>query len=436
MNLLLVHPHTAGDVLRTTPALAALRRLYPEARIGFAVEDRFADVIAGCPGLDEVIPIPAAVSVALRTLPADASLPPEAEALRERLRAFRPDRVYNPSASREAAWVARLAGCETVGYVIDGAGVAFHHPEPGRAEEILHRRDRVNRIRFYLDLVGAPADAPDVPTVVVTEEARAEAARLLGEDRRPLCAIQPGAGNESEVWAVKRTPAEELCLLASDLERDGFRIVTVGSAAERERAEIVAAMCRDALNLAGATSWPVLAAVLARADLYVGHDSGPSHLSTALGRPSVVIFLGSSPILNAPLGGPSLLVQADDPVLLLCRGTEEEARRAFSLALDRTRAPVLREAARAILLLAAGAEADSAGLLEAARAVARVRRAGLCVWRDGRLERPVLRCDLRSLAAGAARGEGDPVAGRVVTYIHEVLSRYERAEVGYRDPTG
>jgi ADP-heptose:LPS heptosyltransferase len=422
MNILVIHPRTAGDVLRTTPAVAALRRRRPEARIGFAVAEAFADVLRGNPEIDEVIGV--------------------GEAGPGTLRAFGADLVYNVAASEEAAAWAGAAGGKVIGYVLEDGRLSLRHPDPAEADGILRRRDRVNRIRFYLDLVGAPDGAPDVPTVVVGPEARGEAARLLGADPRPVCVIQPGAGDESAVWAVKRLPVEEVSLLAEALERDGFRIVTVGSRPERERAEIVAAMCRGALDLTGLTSWPALAAVLERADLYIGHDSGPSHLACALGRPSLVVFLGSSPVLNAPLGGPSLVVQSASETLLLCRGAEEEALRAFAEALDRTRAPVLRDAAQAVLLLAAGAEADPAAFVETARLLARVGRAGMRVWRDGRLDRPALRSDLRSLADAAARGHGrldgggNPAAERVVVYLHEVLSRYERAEVGYRDTAG
>lgn len=434
MRLLVVHPRTAGDVLRTTPAVAALRRRSPDARIAFAVEDRFADVLAGNPDIDETIAVPYEVVRHLETAAlsaGDPALPPELHAAfaeaRDRLRGFGADRAYNVAMSREGAWLARLSGAETVGFAFDAAGeIRFVGETPEHAERAMHRRDQVNRIRFYLLAVGAEEGDDALPRAVVSPAAREEAARLLAGDDRPVCAVQPGAGSEAEVWAIKRTPPEELSQLAARIEADGLRIVLVGSAAERERADIVAASCRSATNLAGRTSWGLLAALLERAALYVGHDSGPTHLACALGRPALAVFFGTSPVLNAAVGAPSLAVQADLRELFLCRGGIE----AYAEALRRTRAPVLYEAVRALDLLAGGAETSPEGLRDLCRRLARVRRAGLAAWRDGRIGFPVLEPDLAALAA-AGRGVASP-AGAAAVYLGEVSRLIEKSEVGFR----
>src|SRR5262245_1741684 len=55
MNILLVRLRLIGDVVFTTPAIRAIRRQYPEARIAYVVEEEAAPVVRGNPHLDEVI---------------------------------------------------------------------------------------------------------------------------------------------------------------------------------------------------------------------------------------------------------------------------------------------------------------------------------------------------------------------------------------------
>ena len=59
MNILLVRLRLIGDVVFTTPAIRALRRHYPDARIAYIVEEEAAAVVRGNPHLDEVIVVPA-----------------------------------------------------------------------------------------------------------------------------------------------------------------------------------------------------------------------------------------------------------------------------------------------------------------------------------------------------------------------------------------
>lgn len=129
-----------------------------------------------------------------------------------------------------------------------------------------------------------PAPAPAAPWP--------EAARTLGldPDSRPVV-LAPGAG-----WAGKRSPPDRLAALARGLPGP---VVVVGSTGERPLLEQVAPP--GAVVLAGA---PLLAvsALCARARLFVGHDSGPTHLAAAAGASVVALFSSSNPHRARPLG--------------------------------------------------------------------------------------------------------------------------------------
>lgn len=109
---------------------------------------------------------------------------------------------------------------------------------------------------------------------------------------------------------TKRWPEAYFATVARAIAaRHGWVPVFVGSAAAREvaAAERLAARC-GGVALAGRTDLPTLVAVLARARLFVGNDSGPMHVAAAVGAPTVGIFGSTSPAWTAPRGDRALAV--------------------------------------------------------------------------------------------------------------------------------
>lgn len=129
-------------------------------------------------------------------------------------------------------------------------------------------------------------DPPGIVTRVVLKPERtrdALAAVGLQDGARILC-LGPGAGTPRRRW-----PAERFAELARALRPDFDRVVVLGSPAE-------AALCDALAAQAGAASLTgrplcLVAALLARSHLYVGNDSGLSHLAAAQGCPAVSIGL-------------------------------------------------------------------------------------------------------------------------------------------------
>jgi heptosyltransferase III len=139
-----------------------------------------------------------------------------------------------------------------------------------------------------------PADAGPAERTVVD--------RLLagaGVGDAPLVVLQPGAGSPLKAWPVERL-ATVGAALAQDL---GARVVVSGSAAERALAhQVCEALPDGAINLAGALQWTELEALLARAQVVVGVDSGPLHLAVAASTPSVALFGPADPAQFGPWG--------------------------------------------------------------------------------------------------------------------------------------
>jgi heptosyltransferase II len=120
--------------------------------------------------------------------------------------------------------------------------------------------------------------------------------------------LHPGALNmEAKRWLPERWAA-----VADSLQsHGGRRVVLVGSPAEAGlAAEVECRMATPVVNLAGGTTLEELVALLGRARLFMGGDSGPLHLASALGVPSVSVYGPTDPTFTGPLHPAARVVRA------------------------------------------------------------------------------------------------------------------------------
>jgi ADP-heptose:LPS heptosyltransferase len=117
--------------------------------------------------------------------------------------------------------------------------------------------------------------------------------------RQPIVVVHPGSGNLAKRW-----PLENFATLIETLEGQlGVRTVVVTGYAETDLMARLRSLLRVA-SLLAAESWPLIptAALIAQATVFVGHDSGLTHLAAALQRPTVAIFGPTDPEIWAPRG--------------------------------------------------------------------------------------------------------------------------------------
>lgn len=106
--------------------------------------------------------------------------------------------------------------------------------------------------------------------------------------RAPVIAVSIGTKNQSNDWEMPNWTQLFEQLRAS---LSGWRLVLIGAAEEAERSDtLLEAWGGKGLNLCGKLTPRVSAAVLKRARVFVGHDSGPIHLAASVGTPCVGIF--------------------------------------------------------------------------------------------------------------------------------------------------
>ena len=144
-----------------------------------------------------------------------------------------------------------------------------------------------------LPAIGVPAAGIAVPILAPSEEDQGRAAALAADLPPGFLAIHPGSGSPAKNWPAARFAA----LVRS---RGAARWLLVRGPADDAAAAGLEAMpgARAARDL----PLRVLAALLARADAYVGNDSGVTHLAAASGAPTIALFGPTDPRLWAPVG--------------------------------------------------------------------------------------------------------------------------------------
>jgi heptosyltransferase-2 len=154
------------------------------------------------------------------------------------------------------------------------------------------------------------------PRVVLHPSDRQSAAALwagVATDASPWIAIHPGSGGKTKCW-----PPEHWAALSEAVRRlpGEPSILWVGGEADLPVLEALRPLRRPQDRLAWNLPLPQLGAVLERAQLFLGHDSGISHLAAAVGTPCLLLFGPTDPAVWAPPGMHARVLQAEGLGLL------------------------------------------------------------------------------------------------------------------------
>lgn len=298
-RIAIVKLSSLGDVLHASGAAAAIKQTNPEAWLAWVVQDAFADLLRGNPHIDELIVVPFPGGLAnLRHLK-QAGL-----ALREE----KVDLVIDLQGLLKSAYVSWLSKaperCSAADAREGGRFAANHYmtcPKGiGGAGKQLQ----------YVASIGADISGLEME-LTATEEARAEAARLLasgglGEGVR-FAAIVPASTRQTKEW-----PPERFAELARRLyEELGLLPVFIGGRKDEAlSARLLAQAGVPGLNLSGKTSLQSLIAVGERASLTVGGDTGPVFILAVAGSPAVGLF-GSTSFAGKLPSGPQWIALWD-----------------------------------------------------------------------------------------------------------------------------
>lgn len=302
-----------------TAALAALRRAHPQAQIAFAVGSWSKPVLAGHPDIDEFLDTGAA---ALPT----ASWP-GIWRFAAKLRAGKFDLAISLVRSARMSLALLLSGIP-LRAGIDSGGRGFGYQVRARinAAEPRHESD------IYLDVpralgVATEGCAPNLPLLPAAADSLAAKLAERGISA-PYLALHPGGGaNPGARQPDKRWPLAHFAEIARRLaERWRARpLWLVGAAEASLLCELPAAVYRREQAFIGELSLPEIAHLAAGALVYVGNDSGLSHLAAAVGARTATIFGPSDARRYAPRGERALALTGSRRSEMPPQGAAERA---------------------------------------------------------------------------------------------------------------
>lgn len=265
----IIRLRSLGDCVLTTPAITLLNQYRPDLRISIAVEPRFAAVFENNPAVSGLIPPEPAI-----------------------MRRSRPSLCLNLHGGTRSQWMTALSGARwRAGFAHHSFTLAYNLKIP-RAQRIL-----------------------GVERTVHTAEHLASAIFALGVPQKeiPRASLFAGESSKTGRYAVlhpfasclaKRWPSERFCEIARYLKLWNIEPIFVAGPDDDALPFSAHEVFRGTLSQ--------VKALLSKALLFAGNDSGPAHMAAAFGLPSVVLFGASNPAIWGPWRTESEVIVAPD----------------------------------------------------------------------------------------------------------------------------
>jgi lipopolysaccharide heptosyltransferase II len=324
VKILLVRLRQIGDVVFTTPAIAALADRFPSAQLTYLVEPAAAPVVAANPRLAKVIVAPRArgASGFLSDL-----------ALGRRLARERFDVAIDFHGGPRASlltWLSRAP--RRIGYDVIGRSWLYTDRVP-RARELRPRHSVENQWDLLVPLGVAPADRERHPVEMpVDADAAARVRARLADQgitsRSRIVVMHVSAGNPFRRWPIdafaevaagvaRHDPAVHVIVTSGPSEADAASRVIDDARAR------LAGGDRGRILACGEFSLAELRALVEHAALYVGGDSGPMHIAATSRVPIVSLYGPTLPVRSEPWRSRTIPAAAVDVEGLACRPCEQ-----------------------------------------------------------------------------------------------------------------
>ena len=309
MRILLVRLSTIGDIVHALPALASLRRRLPEAEIEWVAEKRSAEILRGNPLLDKLIEIDTrSMKGGKRIEEILLDISAQTKALRER----QFDLAIDLQGLVKSAFVARASrvkrrfGFERQALREPSARFFYTDTVAIPAGEHVIRRNQ----RLALAAVGEELDEAEpleFPIATGPDDV-AEAQRILALTNGRIALLNPAGG-----WVTKLWKAENFGQLADRIWAEmGLTAVVVTAPNESALAERVRAASRSGRTVFAEPSLKGFYELARVAEVYVGGDTGPTHIAMAAGAPIVGIFGPTEWWRNGSLNPEDICVERTD----------------------------------------------------------------------------------------------------------------------------
>lgn len=315
-NILIIRLSAIGDVINVLPALRRLRSQFPGSRITWLVEDRASEILRDHPDVDEVIIYPrkkwqSGILKVNRSL----NIISESLSFYKKLRKNHYDLVIDFQGNLKSAVMNLITGsgnrlgfgrgyCKEFNYLS-----TQHHAYP--AGKKIHRIEKNLSLLNELDIETSFLQ-PDIPVAKDDEEYISNFIDEKADPSLPIILIHPGT---SKFGSFKQWPAENYTLLADMIQDkyDANLILTWGPGELDVVNEIAGSVKHKALPACETKSIKQLTALIKRATLFIGGDTGPLHIASIMGIPVVGLYGPKDPAIYGPYDGTAIVIKNDVP---------------------------------------------------------------------------------------------------------------------------
>jgi lipopolysaccharide heptosyltransferase I len=297
-RILIIKLGAVGDVIHTLPVLETLRRCFPQAHIGWAVEEGAAPILEGNSALSELIPLNRKKIHGVSGL----------FYFRGWLRSLREkqfETALDPHNLFKSGVIAYGSGASLrIGFkkFREGNFLFMNRRIKPSPRHPLGIQETQWVVRFPLN--WRPQDEDRIEQFWARE-----GFDRPGVKHDAVVGINPGAS-----WPSKRWMPERYARVADRLVKEhGVRILILWGPGERVLADGVARSMSEKAVIAPETDLKQLMALIKRFRLLVTGDTGPLHIASALGVPTVSLFGPSDPARNGPYGHGHEIVRSPIP---------------------------------------------------------------------------------------------------------------------------
>ena len=296
-NILIIKPSSLGDIILALPALSALRRNFPDAKISWLVRPEFEPLIKNHPHLTNTILFDRKL---LGKWWCNWNSFSCLISLIAQLRSSRFDAVFDFQGLFRTALFGWISGCKKR----FGMAAAREFGHIFYTHKIAQNKDCINLVDYYLKIVkAAGCKNIDVEFVLPQNQQDVDSANKLltenGISNNNYAVLVPGSAHADKCW-----PVERFAVIAEKISSQfNMPIIATGTKSERAVVEKIKSVCGvSIINLAGLTGIGELTAILKKTKIVISNDTGPGHIAAALNVPLVLIFGRSNPARVAPYG--------------------------------------------------------------------------------------------------------------------------------------
>jgi heptosyltransferase-1 len=293
-RILLIRLSAIGDIVMASPLIKALRRRYPQARIAWLAQPEVRELLEHNADLDEVIVWPRGEWRRLWRERRYSALWREIRAFTRRLRGWQADLAIDLQGLLKSGIWAGLSGAH------ERVGLGSREGSGHLMTRVLPRGGDPGRISseylFLAEQLGLPTETFAMDIALAPED-EAFARRFTAEHGLDggYAVICPFTTRPQKHWFEERWVR-----LAPRLEHElGLKVLMLGGPGDRPAAERIAAMATGRLvDAVGRTRLRQAAALIGRARLLIGVDTGLTHMGIAFGTPTLALFGSTLPYSN------------------------------------------------------------------------------------------------------------------------------------------